>query len=260
MADELTVAADRGVVTLTLNRPERRNAVTPELIDILHEELDRIEADETRRCVVVTGAGQAFCAGFDIERIESQSSGQAGAEPRIVERLCSRIREFRLPIVAKVNGVASGTGCDLAVSCDVRFASEEARFAMPPAKLGILYDPGGMRRLVQTVGPAGAKEMLLSGALVGARRAHEMGLVNRVCAADELDGETQRFVEAVVANAPLSVWASKLAVNALADEAPLSRRAHEVVDEAGRRVWASRDAAEGPRAFRERRPPEFTGT
>jgi enoyl-CoA hydratase/carnithine racemase len=169
------------------------------------------------------------------------------------------VHALRVPVIAKVGGVASGTGCDLAVSCDVRFASEAARFAMPPVKLGVLYETGGMTRLVQTVGPAFAKEMLLSGDFVDAPRALEIGLVNRVYPADALDGETERFAATLVANAPLSVAASKLAVNVIADGAPPSGDAAAALDEARRRVWESDDAKEGPRAFRERRPPEFTG-
>ena len=260
MADELIAEQAGSVVTLTLNRPERRNAVTPELITQFVTELERIDADQDTRCVVITGAESAFCAGYDIDRIDSAGSSETGSEARRVEQLCSRLRSFRLPVVAKVNGVASGTGCDLAVSCDVRFASDNARFAMPPAKLGILYDPGGMRRLTQIVGPANAKEMLFTGSLIDAQHARDIGLVNRVVGAADLDREADRFVESIVVNAPLSIWAAKLAVNAIVDEAPLSRLAHDELAAASSRVWASGDAIEGPQAFREKRPPEFTGT
>ena len=259
MGGELIVERAGGVVRLTLNRPSRRNALTPELIEELLGELDRVDADPDARAVVVAGAGTAFCAGFDIARIDSEDGAGAGAEAVLVERLCSRVRALRPPVVAKVNGVASGTGCDLAVSCDVRFASQEARFGMPPARLGILYDYRGMQRLVQTVGPAFAKELLLCGELVDAERALAMGLVNRVFPAGQLDTETDRFVAAVAANAPLSVRASKLTVNLIADSAPLPDEARLALDDASRAVWTSEDAREGPRAFRERRPPRFVG-
>ena len=131
MADELIVEQDGHVARLTLNRPAQRNAVTPELIAEALETLDRIDADAQTRVVVLTGAGTAFCAGFDINRIDA-AGGAAGAS----ERLCSRVRALRVPVVAKVNGVAAGTGCDLAVSCDLRIASDAARFQMPPVKLG----------------------------------------------------------------------------------------------------------------------------
>ena len=255
MAGELILEQDGHVVRLTLNRPAQRNAVTPELIEEALEAFDRIDADADIRVVVLTGAGTAFCAGFDINRIDS-AGGAAGAS----ERLCSRVRALRVPVVAKVNGVASGTGCDLAVSCDLRIASEAARFQMPPAKLGVLYETGGMARLVQTVGPAFARELLLCGEPVEAARALQMGLVNRLVPAERLDAETEVVLDTIAANAPLSVAASKLAVTAIADGVSPTGTALAALEEARRRVWASEDAKEGPRAFRERRPPTFRGS
>ena len=161
-------------------------------------------------------------------------------------------------MIAKVNGVASGAGCDLAVSCDLRFASTEARLSMPPAKLGVLYSWEGTARLIAAVGPAAAKELLFGGELIEARRALELGLVNRVYPSETLDDETDRFVETVAANAPLSVAASKLIVNLVTDVA-LPRDGLDQVEEASRDVWRSEDSKEGPRAFRERRPPRFVG-
>jgi enoyl-CoA hydratase/carnithine racemase len=256
----LIVEHDGPVRRLTLNRPERRNALTPELVEQLLEELEAIDADGDVRAVVVSGAGGAFCAGFDIDRIESPGGDGAGAERDLVDVLCTRLRALRPPAVAKVGGVASGAGCDLAMSCDVRFASEQARLGMPPARLGILYGFGGMARLVSLVGPAAAKELLLSGELVDAGRACAIGLVNRVYPADRLDEEVEAYVAAVVANAPLSVSASKLVVNLIADAIALSPEARAAIDEANARVWRSEDSKEGPQAFRERRTPRFTGS
>ena len=258
MPDDLIVGQAGGVARLTLNRPERRNALTPELIERLLQELDRIDAGEDTRAVVVTGAPPAFCAGFDINRIESPGSERAGAERNLVEALCARVRRVRVPVIAKVNGVASGAGCDLAVSCDVRFASTEARLAMPPAKLGVLYSWEGIGRLTAAVGAAAAKELLFGGELIGADRALEIGLVNRVYPPEALDEETERFVETVAANAPLSVAASKLIVN-LVSEVALPGEDLDQVTEVSRDVWRSEDSREGPRAFRERRPPRFVG-
>ena len=258
MHDELIVREQDRIAWLTLNRPARRNALTPELIERLLAELDRIEAAGAARVVVVTGAPPAFCAGFDIERIDSPAGRHAGAERDIVEALCSRVRRIRVPVIAQVNGAASGTGCDLAVSCDLRIASSAAKLAMPPARLGVLYSWEGTARLVATVGPAAAKELLLTGELVDAARALQIGLVHRVVAPDELDRETQQLAEAIAANAPLSVAASKLMVNHLSD-ALLDADAVAEIQEASRAVWASEDSQEGPRAFRERRPPRFAG-
>lgn len=258
VSGELIVEQEAGVVRLTLNRPDRRNALTPELIEELLATFDRIEQDDEARVAVITGAPPAFCAGFDIHRIGSPGGGSAGAERDLVETLCARVRGLRMPVVAKVNGVASGAGCDLAVSCDLRFASTAAALAMPPAKLGLLYSWEGMARLTALVGPAAAKEMLFAGELVDAGRALELGLVDRVLLPEQLDEETDRFLEKVAANAPLSVAASKLTVNLLSEVALRGPELDEV-EEASRRVWQSEDSQEGPRAFRERRQPRFVG-
>jgi enoyl-CoA hydratase/carnithine racemase len=255
VAGELIVERDGPVVRVALNRPAQRNAVSPELVAEMLAALEEIDADPGVRVVSVTGAGTAFCAGFDITRIDS-----AGSAAGISERLCSRVRSLRVPVVARVNGIASGTGCDLAVSCDLRVASEEARFQMPPVKLGVLYETGGMARLVEAVGAAAARELLLCGEPVDAARALRLGLVHRLVPPKRLDEETDRMLETIAANAPLSVAASKLAVNAIAASASPSGPTLAALEEARRRVWASEDAKEGPRAFQERRPPEFQGS
>ena len=189
---------------------------------------------------------------------KSQGSESPGAERDLADRLSSRVAAVRVPVIAKLNGVASGAGCDLALGCDLRFASSEARLSMPPARLGILYGRRGTARLVRTVGPARAKELLFSGELVSAERAFDIGLVDRVVAPHRLDEEVAAFVQAVVENAPLSVEASKLIVNLLAGGEP-SPEALARIEAASERVWASEDAKEGPAAFRERRRPEFRG-
>lgn len=265
MADPSSVSglvageASGGVLELLLDRPEQRNALTPKLIEELLVALERIEADPAVRVVVLSGAGGAFCAGFDVTHLTSPGTPAAGAERDLVERLCSRLRGLRAVTVARIDGVASGGGCDLAVSCDVRFASERARFAMPPARLGILYSREGIARLVELVGPAVAKELLFSGEQIDAVRALAIGLVNRVVPAAELAGVTAAYAATVVANAPLAVAATKRAVELVVGERPLTAESEAAIAELARQVWASADAAEGPAAFRERRPPRFRG-
>jgi enoyl-CoA hydratase/carnithine racemase len=247
-------------VRLTLNRPERRNALTPELIDGLFAELAALEADPEVRVIVIAGAGNTFCAGFDVERIESPGGRAAGAERDLVEELCSRVRGLRQPVIASVSGGAFGAGCDLALSCDVRLASTDARLGMPPARLGLLYSYEGTARLVSVAGASVAKEMLLSAEPIDAERAERLGLVSGVYPLERLADETDRLAATIAANAPLSVQASKVVVNLIADGAPLPADLLATIDEANRRVWASEDSKEGPRAFRERRAPRFTGS
>jgi enoyl-CoA hydratase/carnithine racemase len=246
----LRSAVESGIATLTLDRPEARNALTPSLIAELLRALGELERDPDVRAVVLRGADGTFCAGYDLRHLTSPGTDEAGRERDEVERACAALLGVRVPTIAAVTGVASGAGCDLAMSCDVRFASDDARFAMPPARLGILYSPEGVARLRSLVGPAVAKELLFTGALIDAERALAVGLVNRVVPAASLDDEVSAFTAEVTANARLSVEASKLTV----DGAPAAALAH-----AQDVVWNSEDAREGPRAFRERRSPQFRG-
>jgi enoyl-CoA hydratase/carnithine racemase len=235
---------------LTLDRPERRNALAPDMVAAALECLERVDADAGARALVVAGAGEAFCAGFDVERIEG--TGQRD----LVESLCARVAAVRVPTVARVQGVASGAGCDLAVSCDLRVASPDARFSMPPARLGIVYGWRGTQRLVRLVGPAAAKEMLLTAGFVDAGRALATGLVNRV--ADDLDAAVDELLAHVTANAPLSVAAAKRIVDHVAGGTPGADALAEI-ERVSAAAGESDDAAEGRAAFRERRPPEFRG-
>lgn len=252
---------ERGpVLEVAIDRPERRNALTPHVISALVELLDAARRDRDLRAVLLTGTGEkAFCAGFDIAMIESVGGSETGAERDLVDALSTAVRELPLPVVAAVNGAAVGAGCDLAVACDIRVGATSARFGMPPARLGILYGRKGVERLIETVGPAAAKELLLTGSLVDADRAHHIGLLSAVVPADELLAEARRITDLLAANAPLSVAGSKRMVDLLArpgapsgaDDAALAEIQHE--------VWNSEDAVEGARAYRDRRPPEFKG-
>jgi enoyl-CoA hydratase/carnithine racemase len=248
--DGLRLSVESGVAALTLDRPEARNALTPELIAELVRTIEEVGADPAVRAVVLRGAGGSFCSGYDLNRLTSPGTDEAGRERDEVERVCSALRALPMPALAAVTGIASGAGCDLAMSCDVRFATEDARFAMPPARLGILYSAEGVSRLTALVGPAVAKELLFTGAPIDAERALAVGLVNRIVPAASLDDEVSSFTSQVAANARLSVEASKLTVDGASSDA---------IAEAQRLVWGSEDAREGPRAFRERRTPRFQG-
>jgi enoyl-CoA hydratase/carnithine racemase len=248
--DELRLSVESGVATLTLDRPEARNALTPALIAGLVRSIEQLGADPAVRAVVLRGAGGSFCSGYDLNLLTSPGTDEAGRERDEVELACSALRALRMPTLAAVTGIASGAGCDLAMSCDVRFATEDARFAMPPARLGILYSAEGVGRLTALVGPAVAKELLFTGEPIDAGRALAAGLVNRIVPAASLDDEVSSFTSRIAANARLSVEASKRIV----DGAP-----PDEIARAQKAVWWSADASEGPRAFRERRAPRFEG-
>lgn len=256
----LAVQRRGSVVEVTLDRPSRRNALTPEVVGGLMRLLETSAADQDLRAVLLTGAGEkAFCAGFDIERIESVGGASTGSERDLVDELATAVQELGVPVVAAVNGAAVGAGCDLAVSCDIRVGSPAARFAMPPARLGILYGWKGVQRLVRTVGLAAAKELLLTGSLVDAERSYQMGLLSAIVPPEELHREARRITDVLAANAPLSVAASKRMADLLATSGAPSAADHEVLAALQQQVWTSEDAVEGAAAYRERRTPQFKG-
>lgn len=252
---------DRGaVLEVTIDRPERRNSLTPDVISALMALLATARDDRDLRAVLITGAGEkAFCAGFDIEMITSVGGSDTGSERDLVDKLATTVRQLPVPVVAAVNGAAVGAGCDLAVACDIRLGGPNARFGMPPARLGILYGWKGVERLIDTVGPAAAKEMLLTGSLIDAERALNIGLLSAVVATDRLLAEARAITDILAANAPLSVAASKRMVDLLARPGELAEADHAVLADIQAEVWNSEDALEGARAYRERRPPDFKG-
>lgn len=248
------------VMEITIDRPERRNSLTPQLIAALMALLDRARAERSMRAVLLTGAGEkAFCAGFDIDMIDSIGGESTGAERDLVDGLAAAVQALPLPVVAAVNGAAVGAGCDLAAACDIRIGSPAARFGMPPARLGILYGWRGVERLVRTVGLPAAKEMLLTGSLVDADRGRQMGLLSAIVPAEALLEEARRITGVLALNAPLSVSGSKRMIDLLAAPRTLTEADHAVLADIQHEVWTSEDAAEGARAHRERRQPHFKG-
>lgn len=258
--DGVVVQTRGPVLELTLDRPERRNALTPELIRGLLELFGEAARHEDLRAVLLTGTGdRAFCAGFDIGRIESPGGEDGGGERDLVDDLATAVRELPLPVVAAVNGAAVGAGCDLAVACDIRIGVATARFGMPPARLGLLYGWKGVDRLVRTVGLPAAKDLVLTGRLYDAQRAYDVGLLSAIVPAEELLTEARDLTDTLAANAPLSVAGSKRMVDLLASRSTVTEEELDELAVIQERVWASEDATEGARAYREGRQPRFKG-
>lgn len=258
--EDVEVETHGRVLEITLNRPERRNALTPELIHGLLTLLDEAASSDLLRAVLLTGTGdRAFCAGFDIGRIESPGGEDGGGERDLVDDLATAVRELPLPVVAAVNGAAVGAGCDLAVACDIRIGVETARFGMPPARLGLLYGWKGVDRLVRTVGLPAAKDLVLTGRLYDAQRAYDVGLLSAIVPPGELLAEARELADTLAANAPLSVAGSKRMLDLLASRSTVSEQELDELAAIQRRVWSSEDATEGARAYREGRQPQFKG-
>jgi enoyl-CoA hydratase len=245
-----------GVALITLDRPEALNALDFALMAALADALERLDADDACRVVVITGSGErAFAAGADIRELGRQTPVTLTVENEF--RHWDRIRRIRKPVIAAVRGVALGGGCELAMACDMIVAAEDAKFGQPEIKLGVMPGAGGTQRLTRAVGKAKAMEMVLTGEPITAREAEARGLVTRVVATAETLDTALELASRIAAMPPAAVIAAKEAVN----------RAFEVPLEAGlefeRRnfflLFATDDMREGTAAFVEKRPPTWSG-
>lgn len=257
------VVVERGhVAVLTLNRPERRNALSGEMLQAIFDGLETLATDREARCLLIRGEGKHFCAGADFSDVaEGAAAGSRyGAG---FEQMLRAIEEHPLPVVASVQGAALGAGCQLLAATDLAIAAEDARIGIPSARLGILLDLEKVQRMVQIVGTAHTREMLLTGRELDGREAAEWGLVTRAVKTREVDGAARALAEQVADGAPLSVRGSKAVIRTVLRHAALDRKAHapefQPHDEAALRALTSADVAEGLRAMTERRPPEFKG-
>jgi enoyl-CoA hydratase/carnithine racemase len=256
--DAVLLRADRdGVAWLTLNRPSARNALTLELMAALTEELGRIADDQAVKVVVIGGAGPAFCAGHDLREMRARPERAAYEETfAACSRLMLSVVRLPKPVIARVHGIATAAGCQLVATCDLAVAADTARFATPGVNIG-LFCSTPMVALTRAVGRKAAMEMLLTGELIPAQRAREIGLVNRVVPDSALDAATAALAEAIAAKSPLTLAIGKEAFYAQA-EMNLAD-AYQHTSEVMTRNMLARDAAEGIDAFLQKRQPVWTG-
>ncbi|MFD2184535.1 enoyl-CoA hydratase [Rhodoplanes azumiensis] len=249
-----------GIGTMTFNNPERHNAVSLEMWEAAGSILEDFANDPQVRVVVLTGAGgKAFVSGADISKFEDERASQAAYERynAAVDRASTLLSDHPKPTIAKIRGWCLGGGVGLATCCDLRICSDNSRFAVPAAKLGLGYAYKGLKKIVDLVGPAYAKEILYTARQFTAAEAHGMGLVNRVVAADDLDAYVQDYAVTIAGNAPLTVAAAKVAVGeATKPDAERDLTRCEAMVNA---CFASQDYVEGRRAFMEKRKPDFQG-
>ena len=254
---ELLLRRDSGhVAWLTLNRPAQRNALSAGLMAALHTELDRIAEDRQVRCVVLAGAGPAFCAGHDLRELQGLDRAAAAALFQQCSRLMLRIVSLRAPVIARVHGVATAAGCQLVATCDLAVATETARFATPGVNIG-LFCSTPMVALSRAVGRKAAMEMLLLGDLIGAAQAVRLGLINRAVPEADLDAAVEDLAARVASKSPATVGLGKPAFYAQA-EMPLAD-AYEYTSGVMTGNMQLHDAAEGIGAFLEKRQPVWTG-
>jgi 2-(1,2-epoxy-1,2-dihydrophenyl)acetyl-CoA isomerase len=254
----LTACAD-GVATLTLNRPEARNALDMAMRRDLEEALTRLDGDAGVRVLVVRGAGEHFCAGGDVKFMRDNPMTAAEGQSRVeaINRAILTLARFRAPTIAMVDGAAAGAGCNLALACDLVVASDRARFGELFARIGLIPDAGGTYFLPRRVGLARAKELVFTADIIDAREAERIGLINRVVPAADLERETSVLARRIAEGPPRVLAAAKT----LLDRAPaldLESALHWEALTQGAMI-ATADHREGLRAFFEKRPARFTG-
>ena len=249
------------VATISLNRPEKLNAFGGTMREDLLAALKSVAGDTSCRAVVITGAGRAFCAGGDVDFMSGlQKDRNASAFQKLLDAgrdVILQIVDMQLPVIAAVNGIAAGAGCNLALACDYRIASEDAKLGQTFVKIGLHPDWGGTWLLPRLVGRSRAFELMATGRIVGAAEAFSIGMVDRVVPTADLPSEAAKLAEAIAAAPPLPIGGIK---RALRDSEGNDLRSQLALEsEHQKRAFLSEDAAEGMAAFFEKRPPLFRG-
>jgi len=258
--DDLIVDRDGSVLWLILNRPDKGNALTPQLLE--HLEMTLEMEKEKCRAVVLSGSEERFfSSGFDLDLLGQivQSSKKEALDDNSFERVLKAISDFPWPVIAMLNGNAFGGGLELAVSCDLRIAVEDIQCLMPPARLGILYSVSGLKKFVDLIGVSRAKELFFTAQPVSDGDACRIGLIDHVVPREELRDFTRRKALAMTENAPLALSGTKWILEALGREPVLAPRQMERVNQMRLQCFGSEDFQEGQAAFKEKRKPEFKG-
>ena len=260
ITEKLTIEKTDGIGTLTLNQPNKRNAISFEMWRDIPTAMAELDNDPDVRVIVLTGAGnKAFSAGADISEFGEYRSTpeQRALYSEYEHATTSSLRNASKFVIARVDGVCVGGGAEVALDCDIQIASDRSRFAITPARIGLGYPVTDVSRLVQNLGPRNAKEILASGRYYTADEAKAIGWINHAVLAAELDDFVLGYAQGIAQNAPLAVAAAKITVNELIKNP--EDRDIAACDAAVEACYLSNDYVEGQKAFGEKRPPEFKG-
>jgi enoyl-CoA hydratase len=254
--DTVKLEINDRIAVITINRPEKRNALSQEVREDLYQKLQEVDSTEDIRASIITGAGEAFVAGADIASMKDYTVEDALEASRSGSRIFSFIENMRVPVIAAINGWALGGGCELALACDIRICSDDARFGQTEVKIGIIPGYGANIRLPRLIGAGKAKELIYTGRMIDPAEAERIGLVNSVVSKEDLMDEAMKLAGRI-SKGPASINLAKQAINKAFDLE--MDDALELSSKLYGDVYKTSDSKEGINAFLEKRKPEFTG-
>jgi len=259
----LLIEKNKNVCTLLLNRPEKKNSLSPQLVETLVDKFEELAADDTVRTIVIRGVGdQAFCSGYDIRSLPTRVNDDVREKLKTlnpVESLFNKIINYPFPVIAMINGVAFGAGCELSACCDIRIGADHIRMGMPPAKLGLAYPWTGLQRFIRVLGLKSTREIFYTGRTYEGQRLKELGLVDYLLPAEDLETFTYQMAEEIAANAPLAVKGTKRILNLLLNSSQPPGHCQKEAESITEAAFLSEDLQEGRLAFLEKRKPRFKG-
>ena len=260
----LLIERNKNVCCLVLNRPDKKNSLSPELVETLLDTFEELAADDTVRAIVIRGVGdQAFCSGYDIRSLPTRENDDVREKLKTlhpVESLFNKIIDYPFPVIAMINGVAFGAGCELSACCDIRIGADHTRMGMPPAKLGLAYPWTGLQRFIRVLGLRNTREIFYTARTYEGKRLKELGLVDYLLPAKDLETFTYQMAEEIAANAPLAVKGTKRILNLLLNFSQPPEHCQKEAEAITEAAFLSEDLKEGRLAFLEKRKPKFTGS